>query len=86
MPDVCYYFGCTVSFDCPICGRQSHEKRVYRAGRKDPRRVAAALAREGFDCQHCGAALVRRQKLAIEVLPAPEENLRLLGFALPRAA
>lgn len=86
MPDVCYYFGCTVSFDCPICGRCSDERMVYEAHSPDPKRVAAVLSRQEFDCQLCGAALVSRRRLNIRVLLAEAEDLLRLGFAMRRAA
>lgn len=81
-----HYFGCTVSFDCPICGRASTEKILCQARSAEAERVAAVLSRESFDCQHCGATLIRRRKLSIRVMPADLERLRALGFAVPRAA
>jgi hypothetical protein len=81
-----YYFGCTVSFDCPICGRASNEKILCEARSPSADRVAAALSQESFDCQLCGAALTSRSKVNIRVLPADLERLRKLGFAIPPAA
>jgi len=75
-----YYFGCTVNFDCPICGRSSSEKMVYEAGSPDPRRVADAISKRSFDCQQCGAARTEHTKLVVQVLPAELERLRILGF------
>jgi transcription elongation factor Elf1 len=86
MPDGYYYFGCTVSFDCPICGRASSEKLVYQARRAEPQRVAGVIAKRAFECQHCGAARENNAGLRINVLPASTEDLRRHGFALPRAA
>jgi hypothetical protein len=85
-PDNYYYFGCTVSFDCLICERTSSEKILCEAQSPEPERVAAALSRENFDCQLCGAALTQRNRLAIHVLPADLERLRRIGFAIPPAA
>jgi hypothetical protein len=81
-----YYFGCTVSFDCPICGRASTEKILCEARSPSADPVAAALSRESFDCQLCGAALTSRGKISIRVLPADLDRLRMLGFAIPPAA
>jgi hypothetical protein len=86
MSDVCYYFGCKVSFTCPICGRCSDERMVYQAHSPDPKRIARALSQQTFDCQLCGAALVSRKRLNIRVVPADADSLRHLGFAIPRAA
>jgi hypothetical protein len=86
MADGYYYFGFTVSFDCPICGRASAEKMLCEARSPSADQVAAALSRESFDCQLCGAALTSRKKLSIHVLPADLERLRMLGFAVSPAA
>jgi len=81
-----YYFGCTVSFDCPICGRASSEKLVYQARWPDPKRIAAAVSKGAFECQQCGAALEKKAAVKIHVLPADEAELRVRGFVLSRAA
>ena len=86
LADGYYHFGCTVWFDCPICGRSSVERILCQARRPDADRVAMALSRESFDCQHCGATLTGRQKVGIRVLPADLGRLRALGFAVPLAA
>ena len=80
--DGTYHFGCTVSFECPICGRTSSEKRVYEAGTPDPKRIAAVVSRQVLDCQLCGAALTRRTRLEIKILPGTLEQLRNRGFAV----
>ncbi len=79
--DRSYYFGCTVKFECVICGRASSEKLVYQASRPDPQRVAGAIAREAFDCQHCGAARTEQTELAINIVPADLNRLYEMGFA-----
>ncbi len=86
MTDQRYYFGCTVSFECPICARTSAEKSVYEARLPDAERVARAVARQVFDCQLCGAALTERPRLMIQVVPAGREQLRSRGFVLRPAA
>ncbi len=86
MADRCYYFGCTVWFDCPICSRVSAEKMVYEAHWPDPERIAVALSRQPLDCQICGAALTGGRQLKIHVLPASLEQLQELGFVFRPAA
>jgi hypothetical protein len=86
MADGCHYFGCTVSFECPICARTSAEKLVCEARSLDPRSVAVTLSRQTFDCQLCGAALVTRRWLKIDVVPGGPDRLTSLGFPIRRAA
>lgn len=86
LADGFYHFGCTVSFDCPICGRHSVERILCEARRPEAEPVAKALSRDNFDCQYCGALLTERKKLSIQVMSVELERLRELGFAVPQAA
>jgi hypothetical protein len=86
MADGCYYFRCTVSFQCPICERTSAERSVYEARSPDPKRVALALSRQSLDCQLCGATLVTRGALNIRVVPTELDRLRSLEIPIRRAA
>ena len=86
MPEGFYYFGCTVSFDCPICGRCSSEKLVCEARSPDPERVARFVSRQSIDCQLCGAAQPDRQKRTVQVLCSDLRSLQRLCFTTRQAA
>ena len=78
-----YWFGCTVTFDCPACGRSSVEKTVCASPTEDSELISKRLSRGKLKCQICHEPIADGVEIHLDVRVGKLEELLASGFSHP---
>jgi hypothetical protein len=78
-----YWFGCTVTFDCPICRRSSIEKTVCASPTDNSELISQRLSRGKLKCQICGEPIGDGVETHLDVRLGTLGELLASGFSQP---
>jgi hypothetical protein len=78
-----YWFGCTVTFDCPACGRGSIEKTLCASPTDKSELISQRLSRGKLKCQICGEPIGDGVETHLDVRLGTLGELLASGFLQP---
>jgi hypothetical protein len=78
-----YWFGCTMTFDCPAWGRSSVEKTLCASPGDNSELISQRLSRGKLKCQICGELIGAGVETHLDVRLGTLDDLLALGFSQP---
>jgi hypothetical protein len=78
-----YWFGCTMTFDCLVCGRSSVEKTLCASPSDNSEIISQRLSRGKLKCQICGELIGDGVETHLDVRLGMLGELLALGFSQP---
>ena len=78
-----YWFGCTLTFDCPACGRSSVEKTLCASPIDNSELISQRLYRGRLKCQICDEPIGDGVETHLDVRLGTLGELLALGFSQP---
>jgi len=78
-----YWFGVTVSFNCPLCGKDSLEKAAIGSPTGNPQEINSFILHQKIFCQHCNQLSPKGTDLHADVHQGTYEELKTLGYLMP---